>query len=117
MEPELCTFFPAFSWFWDLNPLTGLDLNEDWKLHSCLPRSVGWLVLLLGMLDVGCWMLLLVGGAAEVLPASLSCLPLPLQSTHPLPFVVFLCLRKWGAINTRNSRYNQSLHSFVLQFL
>ena len=41
--------------------------------------------------------LLMAGGAAELLPVSLSC-PLPLRRTQPLP--VFLCcflfLRKWA---------------------
>jgi len=83
LQRPLCCSFALFSWFWCLVSSQYL-ISTGWMPRRGLLRS-------LGRCCLGLMALLMVGGAAEVLPVSLNC-PLPLRRTHPPTLICCFCV-------------------------
>jgi len=78
-------------------------ISTRWMLRRTLLRSLGRCCL--GSVAV----LLVAGGAAEVLPVSLNC-PLPLRRTHPPTLVCCFCvLAAMGVTSTKSGRLEVNL--------
>jgi hypothetical protein len=77
-------------------------ISTRWMSRRGMLRS-------LGRCCLGLVALLVVGGAAEVLPVSLNC-PLPLRRTHPPTFVCCFCVfAAMGLTSTKSGRLEVNL--------